>query len=43
MRNDEKKLKKNGTKKKWYRQHLSYMCESNSGGSLPGVENKPKK
>lgn len=35
--------KKNCTKKKWYRQYLSYMCKSNWGRSLPGVENKPKK
>lgn len=39
-----KKLKKKSrSKKKWCWDHLSYMCKSNSGRSLPGVEPKPKK
>lgn len=28
---------------KWYWKHLSYMCKSKSGRSLPGVEHKPKR
>jgi hypothetical protein len=38
-------LRKNEKKKTktWYWGHLSYMCKSKSGGSLLGVEHKPKK
>lgn len=27
----------------WYWKNLSYMCKLKSGGSLPGVEHKPKR
>lgn len=31
------------SKKKWYWDHLSYMCKEKSGRPLPGVEHKPKR
>ena len=37
IKNEKKKTKT------WYWGHLSYMCKSKSGGSLLGVEHKPKK
>nr|QSH89921.1 ATP-dependent protease proteolytic subunit [Verbena officinalis] len=36
-------VKSKHNKKKWKWEDLSYMCKSKSGGSLPGVEHKPKK
>ena len=42
MKQIEKK-KRSHSKKKGYWDHLSYMCKSNSGRSLPGVEHKPKR
>ena len=38
-----KKKRSLSKQKKWYWDHLSYMCKLRSGRSLPGVEHKPKR